>query len=343
MTTERMRTAFVPRLLWVVAFVFPLMLYGGYLLFILGNTRAAVDYETFMSIGSRFRLGEPVWGENSFYPLPMVQVFAFFDALPRTLSVLIWHVVPVVIALVIARGRPWVLFFAPLFAHFLGGQTAVFGLLGMAIYRRSMQSASAGFGLALLLLKPQLGIFPLLWAGWQWLGLMRTQRRIPAQALVFAFSALLIYLPGFFIIQDWLTQWLGHARPLALRGLSALLPRSLLMLFPGGGALFWGLLIAASLLLLIWLVRILRGRLTFDSWMLWSYLVNPLILDYDLIQMIPLLNQRSLYRTAVLASLPLWLVIFFAYDNDVAWFAATLIAPITLWRFITSNQASANA
>lgn len=101
--------------------------------FVIGNGRGGVDYETFMEIGARFNAGEPIWTENSYYPLPYVLVFAFFSALPRELSVLLWHLIPVIAALVIARWRLSILLFAPLFAHMVGGQTAVFAMIGLAL------------------------------------------------------------------------------------------------------------------------------------------------------------------------------------------------------------------
>ncbi|MDX9864272.1 MAG: hypothetical protein RBT34_05635 [Anaerolineaceae bacterium] len=56
-------------------------------------------------------------------------------------------------------------------------------------------------------------------------------------------------------------------------------------------------------------------------------MVNPLVHDYDLIQLVPLLDTPRRMLAAVLLSLPGWLVILFAYTNDSAWYAFTIIAP----------------
>ena len=52
--------------------------------------------------------------------------------------------------------------------------------------------------------------------------------------------------------------------------------------------------------------------------------------DYDLIQVIALLDRPVHRWAAVLASIPTWLVIFFAYGNNNAWYAVTFIPPIVL-------------
>src|SRR5687767_3016154 len=99
------------RTLLILLYTVVILLYVGYIVFILQYSHAAVDYETFMGIGSRFRTGEPVWTENSYYPLPYVLVFALFSALPHPLSIVLWHVTPVIAALYIARWKPWVLLY----------------------------------------------------------------------------------------------------------------------------------------------------------------------------------------------------------------------------------------
>jgi hypothetical protein len=50
--------------------------------------------------------------------------------------------------------------------------------------------------------------------------------------------------------------------------------------------------------------------------------------------MIPLLDNRRLRLTAIIASLPLWWVIPFAYTNDSSWFVVTLIAPAVLLLYL---------
>jgi hypothetical protein len=306
------------------------LLYVAYIIFIIVGNRSGVDYETFMQIGDRFRSGQAVWTENSYYPMPYVMIFGLFSALPRPLSMLIWHGAPILLALYITRGKPWPLLFAPLFAHTIGGQTAVFGLLGLYIYRQNRERWQGGIGLAILLIKPQLAICPLLWAGVTWLDEIRHERRIPRQSIAFGIGALVIFIPGFLIIPNWVQQWLAQPRPLFERAMAGFVPRTLLIVFHTEGIAYWGLLALIGALLLIGVVLAYRRKLPFEVFMMCGYIINPLVHDYDLIQMIALLDRPAYYWAAVLASVPTWLVIFFAYGNDSAWYAVTLIPPIVL-------------
>jgi hypothetical protein len=319
---------------WQLLYVLPVLLYVGYVGFVIGNGRAGVDYETFMEIGARFNSGAPIWTENSYYPLPYVMIFGLFSSLPRPLSILIWHLVPVLAAILLSRWHFYPLLFAPLFAHMVGGQTAVFAMIGLALYRADRMGWRGGVGLALLLLKPQLGIFPLLWAGGEWLYTLIQQRRVPVSAYIFAACALLLYLPTFLLIPDWVNQWLAQPRPFFERALAGFVPRTLYLVFEQGSLAFWIALTLTGALLLFVIMRVMRQRLSFDAFMLAGFVLNPFVHDYDLIQMIPLLSLPPLHWTAILASVPTWLVIAFAYGQDSAWYVVTLIAPAVLFAYL---------
>ena len=306
------------------------LLYVAYILFIVAGNQSGVDYETFMQIGDRFRMGQPIWTENSYYPMPYVMIFGLFSALPRPLSMVIWHAAPILLALYVTRWKAWPLLFAPLFAHTVGGQTAVFGLLGLYIYSQNRQRWQGGIGLAILLIKPQLAIFPLLWAGIHWLDEFRRERRIPRQSLAFVIVGLLIFLPGFLMIPNWVQQWLAQPRALAERAMAGIAPRSLLLVFHNQGIVYWGLLALIAAILFIGVVLAYRRKLPFEVFMMCGYVINPLVHDYDLIQVIALLDRPVHRWAAVLASIPTWLVIFFAYGNNNAWYAVTFIPPIVL-------------
>jgi hypothetical protein len=71
---------------------------------------------------------------------------------------------------------------------------------------------------------------------------------------------------------------------------------------------------------------------------LWSFVVSPLVHDYDLIQLLPLLETPVLQWVAVLLSIPGLVVILTAYGNDAAWYAFTVIAPGLLWAFLKRKQ-----
>lgn len=106
------------KLLKWAAVVLLLTLYLIYTALAIYTDRGPVDYETFMNIGGRLLAGGEVYGENSYYPMPYVMIFAAFAALPRAVSLVLWLLGPVVAALFISGGNPLVLLYAPVFGHF---------------------------------------------------------------------------------------------------------------------------------------------------------------------------------------------------------------------------------
>lgn len=315
-------------------------LYLAYVIFIIRENRGPVDYETFMDIGGRLLRGQEVYGVNSYYPLPMVMVFAAFAALPRALSMALWLLLPVTAAFTISGGSLSILLFAPVFGHFVGGQSALFALLGLWGYRKFIrpQQAAGGALLALTLLKPQLGLFPILWAAWQWLQALRTEKRIPRQAWAFAAAAAALYLPAFILQPDWPLRWLSNPRPVFYRAVAGLFPRVLMLLTSPHGWIYWLalLLLGGGLFTLVW--RAAGRRFSLDLWVLASFAVSPLVHDYDLLQLTALLDTPQQRRLAALLSLPGWIVILFFYQTDAAWMAFTIIAPGLLW--LKCRQAS---
>jgi len=304
----------------------PYLLYLG---FIIWNNRGPIDYETFMEIGQRLLSGGRVYGVNSYYPMPFVVIFGLFSALPRPLSMALWLLLPLACVLLVSGWRPSALLFAPVFGHFIGGQTAVFGMLGLWGYRRNADpdKISGGIWLALTLLKPQLGLLPLAYAAVQWWGALRKNKRIPRQAWAWLASMAVLYLPGFLILPDWVAQWLQSPRPLSERAMSGFIPRTLFPGLAGQPLLFWlaWAILSLGLLALVWQLN--HRRLTLDLLVVWGFVASPLLHDYDLIQLVPLLETRLLRWGAVLLSIPGWLVILTAYGNDTAWYVFTLIAP----------------
>jgi hypothetical protein len=309
-----------------------------YLAFVIRGNQGPVDYETFMSIGQRFLDGAPVYTENSYYPLPYVMIFAFFAWLPRALSMALWIGLPVLAALAISGWQPSILLFAPVFAHFTGGQSALFAMLGLWGYRRWQEPDNwrGGAWLALTLLKPQLALVPLAFAGIQWGRVLIRHRRLPSQAVAWGMAAVCIYLPSLLIQPNWPLEWLVAPRPIFERALSGIIPRSLLAVVAPASFAYWGLLLVLSVLLFVSLLALNRNHMDLDLAVLWGFAASPLVHDYDLLQVVPLLNSSSMRWGAVLASLPGFWVIFSAYDVDAAWYVFTFIAPallaIRLWR-----------
>ncbi len=314
--------------------------YALYLYFLLSTGTAPVDYETFMRLGRLLVSGGAVYGENSYYPLPSVMVFSAFSTLPRPVSVLLWLGLPVFAALIVARFRPYILFFAPVFAHFAGGQSSIFGLLGFWGYRRNLDETrlAGGAWLALTLLKPQLGMIPIGFALHRWIQWASAHRRLPRQFWGFAGTAAAIYLPSLIMRPGWPFEWLRSPRPVFERALSGLIPRLLLLAFPASSPSYWLLwgLGAGGLLALVWRFR---GRgYPLDLLVLWGFVVSPFVHDYDLIQLAPLITGPLLEWAAVLLSLPGWWTILFQYSNDAAWVTMTIIAPGLLVVYLISHN-----
>ncbi len=315
-----------------------LLPYVSYLVFIISYDRGPVDYETFISIGSRFLADEPVYTTNSYYPMPFVMIFAMFALLPRPLSMALWMIIPVFAAWLISGRKPYVFLFAPLFGHFVGGQSSVFGMIGLWGYRKYQNSdkALAGVFLALTLLKPQLGLIPLAYSITQWIRSFRINKKSPSQ--IWGFMALLgvLYLPGFLIDPEWASKWLSTPRPLFERALSGFVPRTLFYLIGGDSIFFWFGLAVVSIMILILFIYRFKSTFSIDLAVVWGFIVNPLVHDYDLIQLVPILDTPALRRLSVLLSIPGWFVILFAYSNDQAWYVFSLIAPgLAIFKWIT--------
>jgi hypothetical protein len=228
------------------------------------------------------------------------------------------------VALLITR-KPIVLLFAPLFAHFLGGQTAIVGLVGLWGYMRYRDDKSGGAFLALMLLKPQLGLVPILYAARGWGG-----KR--GQALTFGLSAVLLFLPAFVLDPTWLWRWLHTERGLRERAIAGMIPRVAIQF--DSGLIFWSLVISAGVGLLWLLWR--HGQWTLENAVLWSFVALPFLHDYDLIMLIPVFGASL--PVAVALSVPTWLVIVLAYGNDAAWAAVTIIAAGVLWSRMYSKR-----
>lgn len=315
-----------------LAFLSLLLPYILYLVYILLIDRGPVDYETFMGIGDRFLTGQQVYGENSYYPMPYVMIFAFFRWLPRPLSMVLWFLLPVAAALYISKWNPLILLFSPLYSHFLGGQSSMPAMLGLWGYRAHSDPGDAwgGVWLALCMLKPQLAILPLGWALFQWLRWYNSKKQIPSQIWGFLVSLSILYLPSFIIQPDWLLRWLETPRPLFERALSGLFPRTLMQFISPNSATFWLILglLTIGLFLLVWWLK--EKTFTLDLVIVTSFIAHPLVHDYDLIQIIPVLTTTKRKWIAAIASLPGWLVILFSYQQDSTWYAFTLIAPLIL-------------
>jgi hypothetical protein len=314
--------------------------YATYIAFLLKTGTAPVDYDTFMNTGEKFLSGQQVYGENSYYPMPYVMIFALFKMMPQPMSIVLWLGLPIIIAYVASGFEPLVLLFAPLFSHFSGGQASAVCLLGFWGYRRSLglNQYRGGMLLALTMLKPQLGIVPVAYAGHSWIQHFRRTRTIPAQLYGFVGVLSVMFLPTFLAFPGWLSEWLSTPRPLLERALSAMIPRLLIgLLSPHaiGYWIVWGIL-ALGCLAVVWRRR--TGKASLDVLMLWSFTASPLVHDYDLIELIPVIHESGMWRAAVLVSLPGWWTMITNYANDRAWITFTIIAPGLLLAYLLQTR-----
>jgi hypothetical protein len=304
----------------------PYLLYAAYI--ILGG-RGPVDFETFMSIGARLASGLNPYGPNSYYPLPFVFLFAALSLLPKPIAMALWFFGPLAVILMASNWRPWVLLFAPVFAHFVGGQADIFAVLGLWGFNTNSRGLS-GAWLALTLLKPQLAVVPVTFAMVGWVLSIRSTRTFPKPLIQFLLTTAILFIPSFFLRPDWPIQWLKYPRPFFERAMSAVLPRTLLASGVPPSTAYWVTLILGGSLLLILIWRLARRRLTLALSVMWGFLVHPLVHDYDLVQMVPILATPRARLAAILSSLPGWLVILFMYGNDRAWYAFSFIAPVVI-------------
>lgn len=118
---------------------------------------------------------------------------------------------------------------------------------------------------------------------------------------------------------------------------SGLLPRLCLVLMPVQNFVIIGMSFAV-LLIGVAIFYLWNRQVSLDLLMVWSFVVSPLVHDYDLIQLIPVLEKRKLHMAAILSSIPGWLTILLAYQDDKAWITFTLIAPILLGKMIISKE-----
>jgi hypothetical protein len=143
-------------------------------------------------------------------------------------------------------------------------------------------------------------------------------------------ASAVIFLPAFAVMPDWPARWLGSPRPIFERAVSGAFPRALLVAGVDPGSIGYWLLLAFAGLILLVLVRRIAGGLPLELALVWSFIVSPLVHDYDLVQLVPLLDSPRLRGAALLSSVPGWFVILFSYGDDRAWFVYALIAPSIL-------------
>lgn len=301
--------------------------YVGYLVFAIRAGWGPVDYETFMEIGRRWREGQAVWVGSSYYPLPMVLVFAAFSALPRWASLALWLGLPALLAVWMCG--PWGLAFGPMLAHFTGGQAAGLSMAGVWGWRKAhIQGTHTqvrpytgwmdGIILSLATLKPHLAVVPMGWALYAW---WRAWRKQPVRREMGGFMVGMAVLWGLptLIWPGWVGEWLGNLRSEQPRAMAGAIPRALAWLAPQD--YFWSLVIPALAVGLIWVLE----RPSLERGMAVWFVAAPWVHDYDAIVLLALLAGRPGWmRWVGLASLGMWITITMFYRSDAAWWTAAL-------------------
>lgn len=140
-----------------------------------------------------------------------------------------------------------------------------------------------------------------------------------------------------FFNPEWVNEWLANPRNIRLRGMASIVPRtfSYFNLHP---IIFWLFLILITICLIYWLFK--KELLNLDMMVLLSFIVLPFLHDYDLTQLIPLLDDKKRRIWGLTSSIPLWFTICFAYNNDHFWYTATLISPILVYYLMTEGNNS---
>ncbi len=87
--------------------------------------------------------------------------------------------------------------------------------------------------------------------------------------------------------------WNLHARYLCA-AMSGFIPRTLLFFYPPKSIEFWAWLFILGGLLIGLILALNKRIFGLDLAVLWGFIVSPLVHDYDLIQLIPLLDKPFL-------------------------------------------------
>lgn len=271
------------------------------------------DFTFFWNAANALLQGQdPYLVEGVYYPLPSLVIFIPLALLPLEISRLIWVTISLVIFVLVLRRQAllWI-FFVPTIQAFGSAQYTplLLGLLPLLAAKRYI-----GLGLALLSLKPHLivGAIPFLWIA----------RVISTDDLRRAAGIYtLLALPTFLIMPDWPIRWIVsalHAHSPAvsptLWGVFAFLATPLQLLAG-----------VTSILLLLGIAWRMKGHI--GTGIVASLLINPIIIPYDLVLLVPYIRDSKYVVTLAIISYPLWWISL-NHQNPVFFFVLTLLALI---------------
>lgn len=224
---------------------------------------------------------------EAYYPLPFYFIFLPLAYLPLPFAHALWTLIEAGSLIAILRTRAiWALFFAPVVLAFLMGQIDLPMLGILALLRGGWYG---GIALGLLALKPQLAILILPWQVWQW---WRGDRQ---QIALFMATLLLLGGAAFIVEPQWLGNWLALSgerlrAPLApsLWGALAFIPPPLYLIVG----------LAVSVILVAYAYR--RGD--FAQVTITNFLVNPVIISYDLTLLTLFIRDRRAWIILIFLS-----------------------------------------
>jgi hypothetical protein len=226
------------------------------------------DLDVYLEVARALIAGQnPYAVPEAYYPLPFYFIFVPLALIPPTLAHAVWTVVGASALIAVLRKRgALAVFFMPVLLAFLMGQIDLPMLGALALLRARRYG---GIALGVLMLKPQLVLFIAPWQIWQWWHAEKKQIAACAATLAIFACAALALEPA------WPANWLGLSgerlrAPLApsLWGALAFIP----------GPMYWALGGTASAVALAWAYW--RGK--FDEITTVNFLVNPVIISYDL-------------------------------------------------------------
>jgi hypothetical protein len=162
------------------------------------------DYGNYVSMGRALREGISPYGEHRYYPLPTaLWIFVPLALLPDWFR-LVWVIVPLLFVMMIARREAiWWFLFPPLWFVMSDGMLEGWLLLPLHWLIQN-KKGFAGFGAALLLLKPQLAFPVIVYMIGKWLW-ARDRRNLG----VFAAVSVLLWTPAFLVRPQWVGEMLA--------------------------------------------------------------------------------------------------------------------------------------
>jgi hypothetical protein len=247
--------------------------------------------------------------QRSFYPAPFYSAFCVPHYHTPELLLIVWLVLPFLLAVWLAGWRAAVLAYPPLFLLLLLGQSTAWLLplyILAAHYAAGRQVRwwhGLFFGVAIF--KPHVALPAVLYLLYRW-------RRHYGALIAGVISSVAVVLPAFLIMPDWIQHWLPNGRGFEPANL-ATIARVPVQLFdipfaPSAGqqALVWGFALLAGAIA-FWLIRRRQPLTVYDGILLYAFAL-PLLNDYDLIILLPFIAQqpRRLLLAAV-AGIPVWL------------------------------------